>query len=986
MKKTLHALNSRLAKRVLVYVILASTLVTVFTSGVQIYSEFRREINDVHKEIAQIENTQLSNITSRLWELDIDELKTSISSLLGLPSIHYIAVYEENKKLLSVGTDIQKNIIEKSFPLIHTLGNEKHYLGKLLVKASLDEAYQHIIDRAIIIIISNTIKTFIVAFLILFIFYRLVNRHLSKISSFTQQHDFLSSDEKLVLDKDNKKADELDQLATSINEMHDKLRKQVNDIKQQQLHLSQTLNSIGDAVIVTDSNGNITRLNPVAERLTGWTLKEARGQSVKTIFPIIDATTHLAIENPVEKVIASGEIVYLSNHTTLISKDGTEYQIADSAAPIYDEEKNILGMVLVFNDVTEAYQLRRATALSQKRYEILTQVSPVGIFHTNKEGECLFVNKKWTEISGISQKEAAGSGWVQALHPDDREYVFNEWNQASEENRPFKLEYRFQLTDDVHWVIGEAIAEYADNGEIVGYVGTITDITERKLAERAAMRNAQAMADAQRLAHIGSWELNIANNELQWSDEVYRIFEINPNKYTPSYDAFLNIIHIDDREKVNKAYTESLKNKRPYSINHRLQMPDGRIKHVVERCKTQYDNKGTPLISRGTVQDISEQLMLEDTLQQSQKMDALGKLTGGIAHDYNNMLGVILGYSEILSEKLSHETELQKHVQQITRAGNRGAKLTKKLLSFSRHRLSDLENLNINMLLLEEKDMLQKTLTPRIELIFDLEDNLFPVLLNRNDFEDAIVNLCINASHAMKGKGKLNIHSYNTQISDSEARLQQIKQGKYVCLSFSDTGCGMDEATKEKIFDPFFSTKGDSGTGLGLSQVYGFIKRNNGSIKVHSKLENGTQFLLYFPCSEKNIKQEPRKEIYVSELHGSETILIVDDEPALLELNSEILNSHGYRALCANDALQALEILKTENIDLLLSDIIMPGMDGYELAATVAKNYPKIKIQLASGFNDEKHKGLVEDKLYQQILHKPYDTHTLLKKIRELLD
>ena len=986
MKKTLRSINSRLAKRVLLYVVLASTLVTIFTSSAQIYSEFRREINDVHKELAQIEKTQLSNISSRLWELDTDELETSINSLLSLPSIHYIAVYEGENKLLSVGTDIQKNIIEKTFLLTHTLGNKQHNLGKLLIKASLDDAYQHIIDRAIVIITTNTIKTFIVAFLILLIFYRLVNRHLSKISSFTQQHDFLSNDKKLVLDKHNKKPDELDQVAASINDLHNKVHKQINEIKRQRQYLSQTLNSIGDAVIVTDNNGNVTRLNPVAEQLTGWTLEEAKGLSVKDIFPIIDATTQKTIENPIEKVINSGEIVHLSNHTTLISKDGTEYQIADSAAPIYDEERNILGMVLVFNDVTEAYQLRRITALSQKRYEILTQVSPVGIFHTNQLGECLFVNKKWTEITGLTAEEAAGNGWLSALHPDDCKHVFDDWNRAAEENKPFKSEYRFQLPGCVHWVIGEALAEYGDDGEIVGYVGTITDITDRKIAEETAQKNAQAMADAQRLAHIGSWELDLVNDELQWSDEVYRIFEINSDDFIPSYEAFLNNIHPDDREKVNKAYTESLKNKTPYSINHRLQMPDGRIKYVIERCKTLYDDKGNPLVSRGTVQDISEQLMLEETLQQSQKMDALGKLTGGIAHDYNNMLGVILGYSEILIPKLSQQAELMKYAQQIYRAGERGAKLTKKLLSFSRHRVSDVESLNVNSLLLEERDMLQKTLTPRVELIFDLEENISPVLLNKSDFEDAILNICINASHAMEGKGKLNIRSYNTHINKIDAHLQQIKPGNYICLSFSDTGCGMDETTKEKIFEPFFTTKGDSGSGLGLSQVYGFIKRSNGTIKVQSEYGQGTQFLLYFPCNEKSIPQTSKEESVVAELYGHETILVVDDEPALLELNCSILNAHGYHTLPANDALQALEILKTEHVDLLLSDIIMPGMDGYELAATVTKQYPDIKIQLASGFNDEKHKGLVEEELHQKILHKPYNAQTLLESIRNLLD
>ncbi len=758
-------------------------------------------------------------------------------------------------------------------------------------------------------------------------------------------------------------------------------------LREREQDLEITLNSIGDAVIATDASGNITRLNPVAEELTGWRLEEARGQSVKSIFPIVDASTRKHIDNPVEKVIASGETVYLSNHTTLISRSGREYQIADSAAPIRNDGGDILGMVLVFNDVTEQYRLRQQVIESEKRYQTLATVAPVGIYYTDKNGNCLYVNEKWSEISGIRAEQALGDGWMKGLHPDDREHVFAEWTRSAQADLPFNLEYRFQRADDICWVLGQALAEKNEAGEVVAYVGTITDISERKLAEEAAQVSAQGMTEAQRIAHIGSWELDLVTDELSWSDEIYRIFEIDPENFSATYDAFLNVIHPDDREKVASAYAESVKTKKPYVIEHRLRMADGRIKHVHERCQTFYDDAGNALRSTGTVQDITEQVSLEESLRRTEKMDALGKLTGGIAHDYNNMLGVVLGYADLLAGMVSDQPRLANYVLKIRHAGERGARLTAKLMSFSRQKITDAEKQDINALLRAEQDLLEKTLTVRIKLVLELADELWPVWLDSSDLEDAIINLSINASHAIDGNGQINIQTSNVALDENSARLLQLEAGDYVLLSITDTGCGMDESIREKIFEPFFSTKGSRGTGLGLSQVYGFVERSHGAIQVFSELGHGTKITIYFPrCQKSSDVESTELQRDFADFSGSETILVVDDEQALLDLSCEILSQQGYHALPAKNAEQVLEILEQRDVDLLFCDIIMPDMDGYELAGIVRQKYPEIKIQLASGFTDDHHVGMIDDELHKNLLYKPYASQVLLKRIRKLLD
>jgi len=386
-------------------------------------------------------------------------------------------------------------------------------------------------------------------------------------------------------------------------------------------------------------------------------------------------------------------------------------------------------------------------------------------------------------------------------------------------------------------------------------------------------------------------------------------------------------------------------------------------------------------------QDLTQMKHQDEQLRRSQKMDALGKLTGGIAHDYNNLLSIILGYAEQLNDHLAYDSKLAKYAYEIERAAERGARLTKKLLSFCRNTIPDSKETNINKIFRDQKLMLEKTLTAKVQLEYDFQDNLWPVKLDRNDLEDAIVNMSINALHAMKSGGQLTINTRNEKLDDIEGQLLQLAAGDYVLLNVTDTGCGMDETVKERIFDPFYSTKGKLGTGLGLSQVYGFVERSGGVIKVYSESGHGSRFALYFPRSHKNINKDLTSESDTAkQVKGTETVLVVDDEHAIADLVHDRLTMQGYRVLTANDGEQALILLETENVDLIISDVIMPGMDGYQLAAQVQQLYPKIKIQMVSGFADDRHINMTNDVLQRELLYKPYSSVKLLKRIRTLLD
>lgn len=645
-------------------------------------------------------------------------------------------------------------------------------------------------------------------------------------------------------------------LSTTINVMIEAIKASRAKLQEREQNLAITLNSIGDAVIATDKKGNVTNMNPVAENLTGWSLQESQGLPLKTIFTIIDASTREPIENPVDKVISTGETIYLSNHTTLISKDGTEYQIADSAAAIKDNG-DILGMVLVFNDVTEQYQLRDAASKNEKYMQSIMDNSPAVIYVKDIEGRFIFINKQFIELFHIKNEDIAGKTLYQVFPHDIAEIM--------------------ESNDKNVLVSGKAL-------------------------------------ESEEIAH---------------SDDGDRTY--NSIKF-PLYDSDNNI----------------------YAI-----------------C--------------GISTDITDKKKKDEQLRRSQKMDALGKLTGGIAHDYNNMLGVILGYSELIEDMALDQPILTAYISKIKHAGERGVKLTKKLLTFSKQKSSENKIINLNALLESSQHMIEKTLTVRIKLLYELENKCWSINIDEGDLEDALLNMSINAMHAIEGNGTLTFETRNEIINEIDARDLEIPAGDYVLLSITDTGCGMDNKTKENIFDPFFSTKADFGTGLGLSQVYGFIQRSKGNIKVYSELGHGSRFTLYFPRYYKSELEEKQFKEEKTNLSGNQIILVVDDEPALAELTSHILTQQGYSVFIASSGKEALLILEKEKINVLVSDVIMSEMDGYELASIVQEKYPNIKIQLVSGFNDDRQSGHINTSLHENLLHKPYNSKKLLLRIQELV-
>ncbi|MCP4273941.1 MAG: PAS domain-containing protein [Gammaproteobacteria bacterium] len=489
----------------------------------------------------------------------------------------------------------------------------------------------------------------------------------------------------------------------------------------------------------------------------------------------------------------------------------------------------------------------------------------------------------------------------------------------------------------------------------------------------------------------GIWDWNLLTDEINFDSNWLEMTGYKSEYAVIHLTDWEKLVHPSDLDEHNKIFELYLnKEINTSETEYRIKHKDGHYIWFNDRgIFVEWDDNGKPVRMIGVDTNITQRKEQEKQITHNQKMDALGKITGGIAHDFNNLLGIILGYTQLLKSTQDKKPEHSNYIEQIHKAGERGAKLTKKLLSFTSKQVYESEKTDLKKVLLQQQDMLQKTLTVRIKLIFEFADEIWPVFLNSSQLEDAILNMGINAMHAMdddNSENKLTISVNNQTLSNTEAHTLALEEGDYVLLCLSDTGCGMDEVTKTQIFEPFFTTKGDKGSGFGLSQVFGFVERSNGVIVVNSTEGKGSQFLIYLPryCNETEEISEASTMNVVS--GGSEAILLVDDELALLDMLAITLEQKGYQIFIAGSAKDALQILKLEKIDLMITDMIMPKMDGNELSNIVQDKYPDMKIQLVTGYTETQNQDIANAELHKTMIYKPYNIEKTLIKIREILN
>jgi signal transduction histidine kinase/CheY-like chemotaxis protein len=410
------------------------------------------------------------------------------------------------------------------------------------------------------------------------------------------------------------------------------------------------------------------------------------------------------------------------------------------------------------------------------------------------------------------------------------------------------------------------------------------------------------------------------------------------------------------------------------------------------------DGNGKPIGFRGISHDITERKRaeegkrkLEAQLNQAQKMEAIGILAGGVAHDFNNLLTSIIGYAELALMDLGKNSRVNQSLDEILKAGHRAAGLTRQLLAFSRKELIRPEVLNFNSLIMNFEKMLRRLIREDIDIVSVCSPDLWQVEADPGQMEQVVMNLAVNARDAMPKGGKLTIETANVELNEDYFRDHGVENqaGPYVMLAVTDTGTGMDKETRARIFEPFFTTKGlGRGTGLGLSTVYGIVKQNKGHIWVYSEPEKGTTFKVYFPRVGVETEVAKREEVPVRSLEGSETILVVEDDEMLRKMAVKMLKGYGYRLITARNGEDALEIAGSHDgpVHLLLTDVVMPGMTGLDLAEQLKSRFPEIKVLYMSGYTDNviADHGVLEKDV--NFIQKPFSREGLGGKVREVLD
>jgi PAS domain S-box-containing protein len=527
------------------------------------------------------------------------------------------------------------------------------------------------------------------------------------------------------------------------------------------------------------------------------------------------------------------------------------------------------------------------------------------------------------------------------------------------------------------------------NGHCTHFVAIERDIGARLRTERALRLNNERFELMARATTDIIYDRDVAAGRIWWNQNLNAVLGQHPEQLADGLEPWLNRIHADDRERVGNGLGHALAgNGQTWDSEYRFLRGDGRHARVVDRAFIIRDESGEAVRVIGSILDVTELRRLDEQARQSQKLEAVGQLTGGVAHDFNNLLTVILGNAEILSEEI-RDPERQAMAQVVTTAAERGAELTGRLLAFARRQALAPRRIDLNRLITDMDGLLRRTLSEEIEIELDLDEDAWPVELDAVQFEVALLNLAVNARDAMPGGGRLTLATANVRLDEQAAELADLEPGPHVRVTVADTGCGIPAAVLDRVFEPFFTTKEvGKGSGLGLSMVYGFVKQSGGHIQIESEAGRGTRVVLWLPRSEAGEPPERAAEQDEDLPRGSEQVLVVEDDPMVRRHLSRQLELLGYRVSTAESGAEALVLIEQHGeLDLLLTDVVMPGgMNGRELAERALALRPDLTLLYTSGYPEEaiSRDGRLEEGV--ALLPKPYRRRDLALQVRAVLD
>jgi PAS domain S-box-containing protein len=682
-----------------------------------------------------------------------------------------------------------------------------------------------------------------------------------------------------------------------------------------------------------------------------------------------------------------------------IHKTGRVILATVEVQALFDANEKPQYFIAHINDVTEYKRAEEALRESEERFRIAFDNAPTGMsIITAKDGAYLAVNPRLCAMFGYEREELLGGTINLVTHPDDIERS-RDWIIKKMKGLPCEedFEKRFIHKDGhVVWALVRAEWIRDRHGHNRMAVAHILDITQRKLAEFALIENQRQLRDALDVANLGYWTLDVESSTLNCDEGINRIIEQKAASAMISLDQFKALVIPEERAKFESALATAVENEVPFDQVICLQLPSKTQKYVRIVGRKEAMNFDAQLRIKGILQDVTslkeaerERARLEAQLQRAQRMEALGHLTGGIAHDFNNLLTTIGGNAALAQMECKEDSPVVMHLSDITTAVESAANLTRQLLTFSRQQVIYPKVLNLNTVVERVRKMLVRLIGEDLKLVTILDPNLRRVRIDVGQAEQILLNLSVNARDAMPDGGTLTIETANVELDEEYCRKHaHASVGSYVMLSISDNGTGMTQETKNNLFVPFFTTKElGRGTGLGLSIVYGAVRQNDGFIDVYSELNLGTTFKIYLPCVSAAIESiQPKNLLPIPS--GRETILLVEDDAMVRAVAYRALVSHGYRvhAYPSGDVALTDIYRMTEGFDLIVTDVIMPGINGRVLVEKLRETYGSVLALYTSGYTENiiSCHGLLSDDI--NLLAKPYSIGALVQRVRTLLD
>ena len=867
---------NRIAFRLVVYICLFSSLAALLSTAVQLFFEYRRDLDQISATVEQIRRSHIPAIVPTLWGYDLAVLAMQLQGIKNLPDVSYAGIV----KVVETGEKGRgRHILSHEFPLQHTHRGQDLEIGVLQVEVSLQGVYRRLMDRVIVILVTQTVKTFVVSIFIFFLFYATVGRHLTTMADFARSLSLQDLGRPLVLRRRadrSAKRDELGLVEAAINEMREKLVGEMDTVREAQTALARSEERFRTLVanipgIVyrceTQAPWRVEYISERVEQVSGY--PAADFLSGRVAFGHYIHPEDLAkVEATVKAHVAPGtpfEVEYRIRH-----RDGAIRWVFEKGQAVFDRENHPLWLDGVILDIT---QNRRAEERLREKdhllHEILENTSDA-VFCKDGDGRYILANSAALRAIGRPEGEVVGRTDFTLFPRESAEVIKRNDDQVLHGGLNVIAEERLIVEYGETWWHTSKSPLRDSQGKTIGLVGISRDVTALKLAEQ-----------------------------------------------------------------------------------HKEQ--------------------------------------LERKFLQAQKMESIGRLAGGVAHDFNNMLNVIIGHAELALEGVDQGAQLYEDLQEIKRAALRSADLTRQLLAFARKqtvapRVLDLREAVDGML-----KMLRRLIGEDIDLEWRPAKRPGLVKIDPVQIEQMLANLCVNARDAIIDTGKITIET--GQVAFDEAYCAEhpgFLAGEYVLLAVSDDGCGMSAETLTNLFEPFYTTKElGKGTGLGLSTVYGIVKQNNGFVNVYSEPDHGTTFRIYLPARQnREASLPPDGDKAVPVAGGGECILLVEDEPQLLKMTKTVLERKGYRVLAAAGPAEALALAaaRAETIDLLVTDVVMPGMNGRELAGRLQAATPKLRCLFMSGYtaNVIAHHGVLDEGV--AFIQKPVSSRDLAAKVREVLD